>query len=134
MSDMVGVKNDGQAYRVLIVDDSPVIHKIIRRALEPQGFVICATGNNGKEGVELYSQHRPDIVTMDITMPIKDGLQAATEIMKSNPDAKIIMLSSMGDNTILSEAKQAGIRNFLTKPFKNEQLIEAISDILKEKR
>lgn len=130
MPDMAGIKKDGQPYRVLIVDDSPVIHKIIRRALEPQGFEICAAGNNGKEGVELYNQYKPDIVTMDITMPIMDGIEATNTITKNYPEAKILMLSSMGDETILNEAKQAGISQFLTKPFKSEELVENLLRIL----
>lgn len=126
----VGIKSDGQAFKVLIVDDSPVIHKLIKRALEPEGFVVCGDGNNGKEGVELYSQYKPDLVTMDITMPIMDGLEAAKEIIKSDPNAKILMLSSMGDDAIMQEARQAGITHFHTKPFKNEEFIEAIRQIL----
>lgn len=130
MAEMAGIKKDGQAYKVLNVDDSPIIHKLIRRALESEGFVICGSGSNGKEGVELYKQHRPDIVTMDITMPIMDGLEAATEIIKNYPDAKILMLSSMGDDSIIEEARQAGITNFHTKPFKNEEFVQAIVQIL----
>lgn len=129
---MIGTKKDGQPYKVLVVDDSPMIHKIIKRALEPEGFQICAFGNNGKEGVELYSQHKPDLVTMDITMPIKDGIEAAKEITSAYPGAKILMLSSMGDETIMNEAKNAGITHFITKPFKNEEFIKIVSEIIEK--
>lgn len=128
---MLGIKSDGQPYKVLVVDDSPMIHKIVRKVLEPEGFVICACGNNGQEGVGLYYQHKPDIITMDITMPIMDGLEAAKEIKASNPGVKILMLSAMGDDEIIYQAKQIGINNFARKPFKNEQLIEAISKIIR---
>lgn len=130
MSEMTGIKKDGQAYKVLVVDDSPIIHKLIKKALEPEGYIVCACGNNGKEGVELYDQHRPDLVTLDITMPILDGVEAAKEIKKRHPESKILMLSSMGDDAIIEEAKQAGITNFHTKPFKNEEFIQIVHSIL----
>jgi len=130
MSNINGMKPDGQPYKVLIVDDSPLIHKLIRKALEPIGFDICAAGNNGKEGVELYDKYRPDIITMDITMPIKDGLQASKEILIFNPNAKIVMLTSIGDEETLEEAKKIGIKHFITKPFKNEEFIRAIIKVL----
>ena len=130
MSEKLGIKEDGQPYRVLVVDDSPIIHKLISRTLEPQRFLICAFGNNGKEGVELYKQYNPDLVTMDVTMPIKDGIQAATEIFEINPNAKILMLSAMGDEVIVEEAKRAGITWFATKPFKEEEFLEIVCKIL----
>lgn len=132
MEGMAGIKNDGHPYKILIVDDSPIIHKVIRRVLEPQGFEICACGNNGKEGVELYKNHRPDLVTMDITMPIKDGIEAGIEILEYDSKAKIIMLSSMGDDTIVEEAKKVGMKHFATKPFNDDDFISTIVSILNE--
>ena len=116
--------------RVLIVDDSPFIHKAITRALNPAEYEICGIGANGRQGVDLYAKEKPDVVTMDITMPILDGLGAAREIMKGDPRARIIMLSAMGDEELMKSAKEIGIRVFLQKPFKSEELLKAIKQVM----
>ena len=117
--------------RVLVVDDSPFIHKAITRALSLEEYEICGIGANGKEGFELFNSLKPDVVTMDITMPIMDGLTASRKILEGDPKAKILMLSAMGDDALMNEAKTIGIRVFLQKPFKAEELNAAISRILK---
>jgi two-component system, chemotaxis family, chemotaxis protein CheY len=117
-------------YKILIVDDSPMIHKLMKRALENDDFLICGYGKNGKDGVEKYKELSPDIVTMDITMPVMDGLAASSEIMKINPEAKIIMLSAMGDEEIMEEARGIGISHFIKKPFDGEELLAAVKKIL----
>lgn len=116
--------------RVLVVDDSPFIHKAITRALSGDEYEICGFAKNGREGVEMHSSTNPDIVTMDVTMPVLDGLGAAREILAEKPDARIIMLSAMGDEEILSEAKSLGIRDFLQKPFKSPELVSAIQKLM----
>ena len=119
--------------RVLIVDDSPFIHKAINRAIgSDEEFEICGIAKNGKEGVELFSTVRPDVVTMDITMPVMDGLAASKEILTQNRAAKIIMLSAMGDEELMAGARAMGIKAFLQKPFKNDELKTAIQNIVKE--
>lgn len=112
--------------KVLIVDDSPFIHKAITRALDSDDYEICGIAKNGREGVELYSAHRPDVVTMDITMPVMDGLAAAREIMSGDPGARIVMMSAMGDEEIMAEARNCGISQFIQKPFKNPDLAAAL--------
>ena len=116
--------------RVLIVDDSPFIHKAISRALTNGDFEVCGIGFNGKEGAELYAKLKPDLVTMDITMPIMDGLDSARLIVKSDPAAKIIMLSAMGDEELMKSAKDIGIRVFLQKPFKSDEMMKAIAQVM----
>ena len=118
--------------RVLIVDDSPFIHKAITRALNSETYEICGIGANGREGADLYAKLKPDVVTMDITMPIMDGLGAATEILRNDPGARIIMLSAMGDEELMTSAKAIGIRIFLQKPFKSDQLIQSITQLVGE--
>jgi len=115
--------------RVLVVDDSPFIHKAISRALNSDQYEICGIAKNGREGVDMYISTIPDVVTMDVTMPVMDGLASAKEIMAKNPGAKIIMLSAMGDEEILTEAKSLGIREFLQKPFKSPELISTIQKL-----
>ena len=116
--------------RVLIVDDSPFIHKAITRALNTEEFEICGIGSNGREGADLYAKLKPDVVTMDITMPVLDGLGSAKEILTADPAARIIMLSAMGDEELMKSAKDMGIRVFLQKPFKAEELINSIRQVI----
>lgn len=113
---------------ILAVDDSPIIRKLIKKALEPEGFII-SEAKNGKEAVELYLKLKPDIITMDVTMPIMDGITAAKLIKQSNPNQKIIMLSAMGDRDLLAEARTHGITDFFTKPFKPAEIITKIRQI-----
>jgi len=116
--------------RILVVDDSPFIHKSITRALNTtEGYEVCGIAKNGKEGVDQYASLKPDMVTMDITMPIMDGLEAATAIMTQDPSAKIMMLSAMGDEELIANAKAIGVQHFLQKPFKNDEFIAAIQSI-----
>jgi len=127
------VKTDAGPIKVMAVDDSPVARKMIRKALEPHGFLVVGEAGNGKEALELYSRLQPDIVTMDITMPVMDGLQAAARIKEINPQQKIIMLSAMGDEDLLNEARAMGIKDFCAKPFKAEQLLEKVRLLLEKK-
>ncbi len=116
--------------RVLIVDDSPVIHNLLRKVLERNGYDVCGDAKNGKDGVDLYEALKPDLVFMDITMPVMEGIEAAKIIKEMNPAAKVIMLSAMGDEAIMEEAKGIGVDIFLKKPFDDYKIISAISKIV----
>jgi|CZCB01.1.fsa_nt_gi two-component system chemotaxis response regulator CheY len=116
--------------RILLVDDSPIIHKLLRRTLEAHGYEVCGDAKNGREAVSMYQSLKPDLVFMDITMPVMDGLEASGEILKMDPQARIIMLSAMGDEQIVNRAKELGIDNFLKKPFNDYKIISAISGIV----
>ena len=118
------------AKKVLVVDDSPIIHNLLTKALEKHGYQVCGNAKNGKEGVELYALEKPDIVFMDITMPIMDGLEAVREIRGKDDQAKIIMLSAMGDQEVMDEAKDLGVQTFLKKPFNEYKIISALSNII----
>ena len=116
--------------RVMIVDDSPFIHKAIQKALNTSGeYEVCGIAKNGKEGYELYDSLLPDIVFMDITMPVMDGLDASKEIIKRHPEAKIVMLSAMGDDELILKAKEIGITAFAQKPFKADEMLAIINKI-----
>jgi two-component system chemotaxis response regulator CheY len=114
----------------MIVDDSPFIHKAIQKALNATDlYEVCGIAKNGKEGSELYDTLLPDIVFMDITMPVMDGLDATKAIISKHPDAKIIMLSAMGDDDLIAKAKAIGVTHFAQKPFKAEEMLAIINNI-----
>jgi two-component system chemotaxis response regulator CheY len=129
---MKGVRMDGTAIKVMAVDDSPITRKMIKKALEPEGFAIVGEAANGRDAVELYNRIKPDVITMDVTMPIMDGLKAAQVIKEQNPAQKIIMLSAMSDNDIVAEARGWGIVHFCAKPFKPEEIVEKIMQVISE--
>jgi len=116
--------------KILVIDDSPFVFKTILKALEGTDYEVVDNALNGQMGLEKYDEHKPDIVTLDVTMPIMDGLETARHLFLKNPDIKILMLSAMGDEALLNEAKQIGIKSFLTKPFKPQMLQEKLKDIL----
>ena len=120
--------------KVMIVDDALFMRKMLSDILKKEGFEICAEAENGKDAVDKYQQLKPDVVTMDIVMPKVndiDGIGAAKEIIKNDPGAKIIMVSAMGQHSLVVEAIQAGAKDFITKPFQPSRVLEAINRILK---
>lgn len=118
------------AAKVLIVDDAAFMRMMIKDILEKNGFQVIAEANNGLKAVELYKKERPDVVTMDITMPDMDGIQAVKAIRAFDPSAKIIMCSAMGQQTMVMDAIRAGARDFIVKPFQPDRVLEAIRKVL----
>lgn len=119
--------------KVLVVDDALFMRKMLSDILKNEGIEVCGEAENGKEAIEKYRQLRPDLVTMDIVMPKMeevDGVCAVREIMKIDPQAKIIMVSAMGQHSLVVEAIQAGAKDFVTKPFQPSRVIEAIKRVL----
>lgn len=116
--------------RVLIVDDAAFMRMMIRDILERHGYEIVGEAENGEQAVEMYKKLRPDLVTMDITMPEMDGITAVKEIMKFDPKAKIIICSAMGQQAMVIDAIQAGARDFIVKPFQPERVLEAVTKVL----
>jgi two-component system chemotaxis response regulator CheY len=114
----------------LVVDDSPFIHKAVQKALVPEGYKICGTGRNGKEAIAAYGDLKPDLLIMDITMPVMDGIKAAHEITAEFPEAVIMLLSAMGDTEIREQAQASGVKSFATKPFTNQELVAEVQKIL----
>jgi two-component system chemotaxis response regulator CheY len=111
--------------RVLVVDDAAFMRSTLRDILGRGGFTVVAEAKNGREAVELYGIHLPDLVTMDIVMPELSGIDAVRIITKVHPKAKIIMCSAMGQQALVIEAIQAGARDFVIKPFQASRVIEA---------
>jgi len=116
--------------KVLIVDDAAFMRMMIKDILEKNGFEIVGEANNGIKALELYKKENPDVVTMDITMPDMDGLQAVKEIKAIDPDAKIVMCSAMGQQTMVMDAIKAGAKDFIVKPFQPDRVLEAINKVI----
>lgn len=112
--------------RVLIVDDAAFMRMMIKDILEKNGYQIVGEASNGIKAVEIYKAEKPDVVTMDITMPDMDGIEAVKEIKAFDPAAKIIMCSAMGQQTMVMDAIRSGARDFIVKPFQAERVLEAI--------
>ncbi len=117
---------------VMIVDDALFMRMMIRDILSKDGFEVVAEAENGMEAVEKYKETRPDIVTMDIVMPEMDGIEAVRQIMKIDPNARILMCSAMGQQPLVVEALEAGAKDFIVKPFQPSKVIEAVEKALKE--
>lgn len=116
--------------KILIVDDAAFMRMMIKDILTKNDFEVVGEAQDGNEAVEKYKEHQPDLVTMDITMPEKDGLAALKEILQVNPDAKVIMCSAMGQQAMVIDAIQAGAKDFIVKPFQADRVIEAIQKAL----
>lgn len=110
------------AKTVLITDDTAFMRMTLRNVIEKNGYEVVGEAANGEEAITLYQELKPDLVTMDITMPKVDGITAIKEIMKIDPQAKIIVCSAMGQKPMVIEALSAGAKDFLVKPFDAEQI------------
>lgn len=122
---------DYDALRVMIVDDSPITVRKLTMMLEPLGYQIAATAGNGKAAVATYRDIRPDVVTMDITMPGMDGIEAVRQIIAEFPEAKIVMVTSQGQEKMVLEALKVGARGYVIKPFQEHKIYEAIEKACK---
>lgn len=117
--------------RILIVDDAMIMRIKIREILEEQGHEVVAEAANGDTAYKEYCKHMPDLVTMDLTMPEYNGLEAVERIMKEFPKAVIIMVSAITQKDLIFQAIRLGAKGFIIKPFEKEKLIEAINKALK---
>lgn len=115
---------------VLIVDDALFMRTTIGNLFEEWGFSPIYMAANGKEAVELYKQHKPDLVTMDVTMPVMTGLEASKQILQLDPSANIIMITALGQKKIIVEAIESGVKDFITKPFEAQQLKTVVNNVL----
>ena len=115
--------------RVLIVDDAAFMRMMIKDILTKNGYEVVGEAENGNQAVEKYKELQPDLVTMDITMPEKDGIEALKEIKALDSNSVIIMCSAMGQQAMVIDAIQAGAKDFIVKPFQADRVIEAISKV-----
>ena len=118
------------AKRILIADDAAFMRMMIKNILVKNGYDVVGEAENGKQAVGMYMDSKPDLVTMDITMPEMDGLEAVKAIRSSDPGATIIMCSAMGQQAMVMDAIQAGAKDFIVKPFQQERLLQAVERAL----
>lgn len=116
--------------RVLIVDDAAFMRKLLTDALVSGGHEVVGEAGNGIEAVERWQELRPELTTLDITMPEKDGLAALAEIMSLDPSAKVIMCSALGQEGKVLEAVKLGAKDFVVKPFQPPRVLEAVDKAL----
>jgi two-component system, chemotaxis family, chemotaxis protein CheY len=117
--------------RILIVDDLSFMRKAIREIVESSGFVVLGEAENGEQGVSQYQEKRPDIVLMDITMPVLDGIEALRRIVRLDGSARVIMCSALGQQEYIVRAIQIGARDFIVKPFRPERIVSAVSKVMR---
>ena len=119
------------AIRILIADDAVMMRAMLRDILnENEDFEIVGEAANGVEVIEKYKELKPDLVTMDIVMPLKSGIEATREIRELDDNAKIIMCSALGQESLVTEALEAGALDFVVKPFQPEDVMEIVSKIV----
>jgi two-component system chemotaxis response regulator CheY len=119
--------------KIMIVDDALFMRKMISGILQEEGYDICAQASCAKEAVEKFKEFRPDLVTMDIVMPMMeelDGIGAVREIVKLDPTARILICSVIGQQSLVVEAIKAGAKDFVMKPVKPQRLKEAVKNLL----
>lgn len=116
--------------KVLIVDDSRTSRKILRNLLEEEGYEVVGEAKNGDEGYLQYVELKPDLVTMDITMPVTDGIQALQLIKHLNKDARVIMITAAGQKEKMIQALKEGADEFVTKPYDKEDVINTVKKII----
>jgi two-component system chemotaxis response regulator CheY len=118
--------------RVLVADDASFMRQMIREIVESEGFEVCGEASDGVEAVDEFKRLQPDVVTMDIVMPLKSGIDAVRGIMALDPGACVVMCSALGQETLVTEAIQAGAKDFIVKPFKPDAVIETLKKVLEK--
>ncbi|MEI8216981.1 MAG: response regulator [Eubacteriales bacterium] len=118
--------------KILVVDDAAFMRMMIKDNLKKAGYSDFIEAGDGEDAIAKYNEHKPDLVLLDITMPIKDGIAALEAIRSSDPNAKVVMCSAMGQEGMVVEAIKLGARDFIVKPFKPDRLIQTVKSVLGE--
>ena len=116
--------------KILIVDDAAFMRMMLKDILTKGGYEVAGEAADGNEAVAKYNELKPDLVTLDITMPNKDGIQALKEIKAADPGAVCVMCSAMGQQAMVIEAIQSGAKDFIVKPFQAERVLEAVKKVV----
>ena len=125
-----GLGADGQPFRVLITDDSKFVIKQLTQILVSENYDIVGSALDGEEAIKLYQELKPDLVTLDITMPKMDGITALAKIMEYDKNAKIVMVSALGKEDLVKQALIGGAKNFITKPLDRKKVLERIKAVM----
>jgi two-component system chemotaxis response regulator CheY len=128
-----GAKPEGGSYRVLVVDDSMFIAKQLGQIFTSEGFEVAATAADGAQGVEKYKELYPniDLVTMDITMPVMDGVSALEKILEFDKEACVIMVSALGKEDVVKKSLLMGAKSYIVKPLDRKKVLERVVSVLK---
>jgi two-component system chemotaxis response regulator CheY len=118
------------AKEILIVDDAQFMRTMLSKVVEEDGYIVAGEAVNGIDAVQKYQEINTDLVTMDITMPEMDGIEAMKQITSIDPDAEIIVCSAMGQKPMVVEALEAGAKDFIVKPIKPKKVKDALANIL----
>jgi len=128
-----GIKPEGVPYRVLIVDDSMFIAKQLGQIFTSEGYEVVDTAADGAQGVEKYKAlPNIDLVTMDITMPVMDGVSALEKILEHNKQAKVIMVSALGKEDVVKKCLLMGAKSYIVKPLDRKKVLERVASVLKQ--
>ena len=118
--------------RILVADDASFMRQMIREIVEGEGHQVVAEASDGIEAIEQFKKHHPDVVTMDIVMPRRSGIDAVKGIIEIDPGARVVMCSALGQETLVQEALQAGARDFIVKPFKPDAVTATLRKVLEK--
>ncbi len=119
--------------RILVVDDSLIMRKKLKMILKGGGHEVVADAANGISAIEEYEKFKPDLITMDITMPILDGVSAVKKLVSLYPEVKIIMISAINQQNSVFEAIESGAKHYIVKPINNEKVLKTIEEVLSGK-
>jgi two-component system chemotaxis response regulator CheY len=117
---------------MLIADDASFMRQMIREIVEPEGFEVVAEAVNGVDAVAQYEAERPELVTMDIVMPKRSGIDAVRDILAFDPHAKVVMCSALGQEALVTESLHAGAQDFIVKPFQPEAVVETLRRLIEK--
>jgi two-component system chemotaxis response regulator CheY len=118
----------------VVVDDSLTARKMLRSILEEAGFDVLAEGEQGDQAIMLYEQHRPSLITLDIIMPILDGITAAAAILRRHPEAVVVMCSSMSAREKILACRELGVKHFILKPMVPEAAVKVVQSVIEQAR
>jgi two-component system chemotaxis response regulator CheY len=118
--------------RILVADDASFMRQMIREILEAEGHEVCGEASDGIEAVEKWKDLHPDLCTMDIVMPRRSGIDAVRGIVELDPQARIVMCSALGQETLVNEAIQAGAKDFIVKPFKPASVVDTLNRVIEK--
>ena len=118
--------------RILVADDASFMRQMIKEIVESEGHEVVAEASDGVEAIDKYKAHHPDVVTMDIVMPRRSGIDAVKGILEIDGTARVVMCSALGQETLVTEALQAGAKDFIVKPFKPDAVLKTLAKVLEK--